>query len=389
MEAQLSTLSPQDLQAECDAVVQLRDETAVPSSYQMSKYAVIEAARRALQSLTPGHLEQLPIFLRKYTESLERQLGTNCLEKYPSLSDEALESLLLECEAESSANGLIPLLARNLGVVLRAETVPVQLFSAAGVDTTSALSQMFGPFVQDGRLSHFLDLASHENPGLKVLEVGGGSGAVTRQVLNALQGFETETGQARFSEYAFTDIVSTEFDAVQKEFLTCQERMAFKLLNLENAPTDQGFEAAGYDLIVAANAIHATRDLKKSLNNLHGLLKPGGRLILIETVSPHSALINVGFGCLEDWWVAEEPERQHSSVVTEERWGELMRETGFSGTDLITRDCQNPEAHYSSIMFATALDPANLSLGSNGVSNGPGLSDEPDLVVLINATSDV
>lgn len=390
---QLSTLGPQELQKMCNAAARTREENDGLSLYPKFELAMGEAARRALQTVTSGQLDHVPGFLRRYAASLQNQFGTDTPVKRQSLSDEAFESLLQQCEGESPARGLVPLIARNLGAILRAEIDSAELFSSADMDAGSALSQMFSHFAQDGRLSHFLDLASHKNPGLRILEVGAGNGAVTHQILTALQAFEAKTGQARFSEYTFTDIISTVFYSVRKELSSWQERMVFKVLDLEHGPTGQGFEASGYDMIVAANVVHATQNLKKTLGYLRGLLRPGGHLVLVEVVSPDSVLVNVGFGCLEGWWVAEEPEHQQSPIVTEERWDALMRETAFAGANMIIKDCQDPASHYSSIMIATALDPAKTEPRTNGhtngETNGEGHCDQPEPFVLIDPVSDV
>ena len=62
--------------------------------------------------------------------------------------------------------------------------------------------------------------------------------------------------------------------------------MAFKMLDIEHSPTPQGFEAYSYDLVIAANVIHATSSLQTTLENTRQLLKPGGLLILVEITQP-------------------------------------------------------------------------------------------------------
>ncbi|KAI9150766.1 Compactin diketide synthase mlcB [Paramyrothecium foliicola] len=352
----------------------------------LAKTSLYHPSSRALPLVTSEHLEKLPTFLRKYTASLRHQRETDSFSKYPSLDDGAFQSLLVECETNKTIPSFIPVVAGNLKAVLLGEATPTQLLSSTYTDTSSALFQVSGSLLQDGRLSHFLDLASHEDPGIKLLWIGGGNGAVTRQILHTLQAFEAETSQAQFSTYTFADGVPAAFNELRKEFIQWQDRMFFKLLDLEHDPIGQGFEAFSFDLIVAAHTSHTARSLKKVLSHLRGLLRTGGRLVLVEATSPESALLSVGFGCLEDWWIAEEPERQHGPIVTESRWDVLMREAGFSGTDLIVRDHENSAAYYSSIMVTTALDVVGTESNSTGDSLGRVISDQTELFVLIDAS---
>lgn len=62
--------------------------------------------------------------------------------------------------------------------------------------------------------------------------------------------------------------------------------MKYSELDLEKEAQSQGFQAQSYDLIVAANVIHATRHIGRTLDNLRPLLKPGGRLLMREITQP-------------------------------------------------------------------------------------------------------
>lgn len=187
----------------------------------------------------------------------------------------------------------------------------------------------------------------------------------------------------RFSELAFTDISTGFFEAARDEFSKFQERMLFKVLNIDHDPASQGFETNSYDLVVAAMVLHATADLNKTLGHIRTLLRPGGRLVLVEVISPDCTFVNVGCGSLESWWVGEEPWRQLSPLATDERWDGLLRETGFSGTDVILKDHDEDVCHYSSIIIATAVEEQSGAVGVNGAD----LSDQPELHLLIDPAS--
>jgi SAM-dependent methyltransferase len=80
--------------------------------------------------------------------------------------------------------------------------------------------------------------------------------------------------------------------------------LTFQTLDLEKDPAEQGFERNSFDFIVAANVVHATKSLKQSLASLHWLLKPGGRLGLVEAtrITP---FLNMIFGSMDGWWAGK------------------------------------------------------------------------------------
>lgn len=184
---QLSALSSRELQALCDAAALTRDDdtSALVSFLARLSMAMDEAARKALRTVQPEHLEHRPAYFHRYMASLQHQLGGGPAEsddgKPEAMSNEALEVLLQQCEAERPGWRLFPAIARSLGSVLRGEVNPMELFFSEAVGAGEFYSELFQIVTDDGRFSHFLDLATHENPGLKVLEVGAGTGGMTRQ----------------------------------------------------------------------------------------------------------------------------------------------------------------------------------------------------------------
>ena len=48
------------------------------------------------------------------------------------------------------------------------------------------------------------------------------------------------------------------------------------LLDIERDPAEQGFELGGYDIVIAANVLHATADMHQTMTHVGRLLAPGG-----------------------------------------------------------------------------------------------------------------
>lgn len=134
-------------------------------------------------------------------------------------------------------------------------------------DLANATAWDYGPFLR---------LLRHRTPALRVLEVGAGTGGTTEVILAGLR----ETGA--FLSYTYTDISAGFFSDAKERFKRYGPQMIFKTLDLTKDPANQGFGSGSYDLVVAANVVHATPHLHTALANLRTLLRPNGRLLLQE-----------------------------------------------------------------------------------------------------------
>lgn len=114
--------------------------------------------------------------------------------------------------------------------------------------------------------------------------------------------------------------------------------MEFRLLDIRRDPSEQEFKLNSYDLIIASNVLHATPSLKETLENTRALLKPGGRLVVIEVTHREHARIGFIFGLFTDWWAGHDDGRILEPFISYDEWDSLLKETGFSGIDSWTLD---------------------------------------------------
>ena len=206
-------------------------------------------------------------------------------------------------------------------------------------------------------LATYLDMLAHKTPSMKILEIGAGTGGATLPILETLMHYgDNELGYPRFSDYHFTDISPVFFEAAQDKFKSSLDKMTFKVLDIENDPSQQGYDEGEYDLIFASNVLHATRNISETLKNTRKLLKPGGRLVLFEVTEPHIMRTGFAFGLLKGWWLAQEESRQSSPCLSEEAWEVVLRQTGFSGLEIALPDSREELCHEASIMITTAQD---------------------------------
>ncbi|RYP49220.1 hypothetical protein DL768_005037 [Monosporascus sp. mg162] len=328
------------------------------------------AAHQAIRGLCSADSENLciPGHIRQFAAVLKHRYGR---EDDASSHWEDIHDLLEELELEYPEYRLFTALGRNLESVLHGKVDTLELLFASSTDV------FYASVIDDScdhRFQAFLDLASHENPSLRILEVGAGTGAMSRNVLTTLQALEQKTGSARFAEYTYTDISPAFFEAARSKFAEFADRLTFKKLDLERDPREEGFELGVYDMVIAGSVLHATSKLATTLARVRALLRPGGHLVNLEITSPDSAWANVGFGSLAGWWLSTEEWRQHGPLVTEQVWQALVCEAGFSGLDLcLGIDCG------VSLMVSTAINQEQ----ANGVAQDVEPNGSKNRLVLV------
>jgi acyl transferase domain-containing protein/NADPH:quinone reductase-like Zn-dependent oxidoreductase/acyl carrier protein len=216
----------------------------------------------------------------------------------------------------------------ELGPILRGEKDAVQvLFAGAGAEL---LDQFYG----DGLLtSHWLAAitaaveaaagALPEGRGLRILEVGAGTGGLSAQVLPAL-----ERG---LHSYTFTDVSAAFFPGAHQKLANFPE-VETKIFDLEKSATEQGFELGSFDFIIGTNVLHAVADIRVSLRNLSELLAPGGSLVFMDVATPQLWTEAV-FGLTSGWWRFRDRDlRPVHPLLGRSQWETVLRETGFSET---------------------------------------------------------
>ena len=186
---------------------------------------------------------------------------------------------------------------------------------------------------------------------LRILEIGGGTGGTTSFVLPVLP--------QHCTEYVFTDIsprftAHAQYKFAQYPFVQC------RTLDIERDPIEQGFDLHSFDLIIASDVVHATKDLRKTLNQIKSLLGAGGMVSIVELTRPWLGLTLV-FGLLKGWWLFDDDVRRDEPCVSQETWKSLLQDAGFTDTVCIA-DCPEADSAQHSVILARgpqlALSPA-------------------------------
>ena len=128
-------------------------------------------------------------------------------------------------------------------------------------------------------------------------------------------------------EYVFTDLGLLFLNKAREKF-AAYGYVRYEVLDIEKDPAAQGFRVAEYDVVVASNVLHATADLRATLEHVRKLLKPDGSLLLME-LTERQRWIDLIFGTTEGWWKCTD--RAHP-LLNREQWPIWLREAGFAQT---------------------------------------------------------
>jgi microcystin synthetase protein McyG len=166
-----------------------------------------------------------------------------------------------------------------------------------------------------------------EGQTIRILELGAGTGGTTVHILPELPADRTD--------YLFTDVSNLFLERAREKF--CRHPfMRYELLDVEQDPSRQGFSRNQFDVVLASNVIHATVDLRQSLQNVASLLAPGGIMLLVEGVRP-TRWIDLIFGQLEGWWRFTDTDLRPSyPLLNSEAWIGLLNQLKFEHVEATT-----------------------------------------------------
>ena len=189
------------------------------------------------------------------------------------------------------------------------------------------LPELDGTVYKRVLLTLLLSLTEKRDTPLRILEIGGGVGLLTRFLLPHLRGKNVE--------YCFTDI-GTSFLLAAQDWTTAAERefVTFEKLDVSRDPLAQGFAANSFDVIIGLDVVHATPDIGATIGNLRQLLAPGGWLSLIEMVTPWP-WIEMIWGLTEGWWGFDDFRKETGTALASIRqWKQVLSQHEFETVDI-------------------------------------------------------
>lgn len=214
----------------------------------------------------------------------------------------------------------------SLGRVLRGGIDPLEILFPGGSATLleglyedSPVARLSNRVVADA-IVHAVDQYPVDRT-VRILELGAGTGGTTSHILPRLA--------AGRCEYVFSDI-SALFTGRAREKFSAYDFVEYRVLDLEGDPEASGLASHQFDVILAANVLHATSVLRRTLAGVRRLLAPSGLLVLLEGTGPQR-LPDLVFGMAEGWWKFTDTDLRGAHPLLPRRaWVELLRGEGFA-----------------------------------------------------------
>ena len=230
--------------------------------------------------------------------------------------------------------GLLERCGGHLAEVLQGRANPVELLFPGGshdeaerVYRSSTAFRVYNLLIGDAVRMAVGRLPS--DSAITVLEIGAGTGGTTAHVLPALPADRTR--------YVFSDLSARFLQIADDKF---RDRPGFetRLLDIERDPEEQGFERQGFDVVIAADVLHTTRDLESTLEHVKRLLAPQGLFVLLEVTSA-PRWVDLVFGITEGWFRFTDASLRGSyPLLSRERWVSVLSEAGFPDVGTIVHD---------------------------------------------------
>ncbi|RYP24609.1 hypothetical protein DL765_000435 [Monosporascus sp. GIB2] len=332
------------------------EKKMVRASYYLISDAVAALEKQNSEGWTPHCRSLLDWMKTVVAQGKSGQLAPNS-RVWARASTGVKQVLFDELKADDNTHGsLVVRVGQKLAEIVRGDTTPADLMKqGAEFDLGNQYYQKL-PSLQTRSYKHLSKLAqlfAVKRPGAKVLEVSAGTGGATRVVLEALG--HRGDGGSLVDKYTFTDVSSELFEAASRKLAPWADVLEFRELDIEKEdPTGSAnLTAQSMDLVVASMVLCKARDPQKALTHIQELLKPDGKLLLVEPTQIRLDTQLV-FGTLHGW---EKEGKEPVRALKVEAWDELLRANGFTGVDFDIDDCEQLNYQCSKVILASAASP--------------------------------
>lgn len=289
----------------------------------------------------------------RYLNWVQHQLTEGQLRDIPPAA-RSFEDLCDDLAIANNVGRLYVTVARHIEALLKDEVTPLDLLMQTGL-LRNYYEDLAG-YRCMLQAASYTNLLAHQNPGMKILEIGGGTASATRGLIHALSSdpFGNAGRTLRCERYDFTDVSSAFLENARESFALYHDQMTFGILNIEQDFSTQGYGEGEYDLVVADGVLHITADLDQTLTNVRKALKPGGKLVMPELLKSDGWTAGFVFGVFPGWWLGSVDDHPLSPNLSADDWGAVLKSNGFTGSELVLTDFDGP-AHHLGCIISTAL----------------------------------
>jgi amino acid adenylation domain-containing protein len=288
------------------------------------------AARGCLQqdgafySVIAGAVPDAAAVWQEWHAQKSKRLAVPSLAALASLVERTLESLR---DILSGAVRATEVLFPNGSVALVEE---IYKDNPVSVYFNETLAEMAARFVEQ-RLR--MDASAR----IRILEVGAGTGATTARVLSQLTPYRDH-----LEEYCYTDVSQAFLKHGEEAYRRDNSYLRACVLDVEKPFSRQGLRTESYDLVIAANVLHATRDIRRTVRNVKAALRRNG-LLLLNEIAGKNLCMHLSLALLEGWWLYRDAALRIPGCpgLFPDTWRRLLETEGFPSVFFPTKSAHD------------------------------------------------
>jgi polyketide synthase PksM len=207
-----------------------------------------------------------------------------------------------------------------------------------GIYKNNPVADYFNEVLADTVITFIQErLQQDPSASIRILEIGAGTGGTSAMVFSKLRSLRD-----RVQEYCYTDISRAFLMHAEKEYGPQNPYLTYHTFDVSAPVAGQGIKAGVYDIAIAANVLHAAKNIRQALRNSKAALKKNGLLVLNE-LSGNSLFLHLTFGLLEGWWLYEDPGLRIRGCpgLTPGTWQQVLESEGFRGVLFPTQEAHD------------------------------------------------
>ncbi|WP_158754555.1 SDR family NAD(P)-dependent oxidoreductase, partial [Dyella sp. S184] len=195
-----------------------------------------------------------------------------------------------------------------------------------GIYRGSAIADHFNQVLSESVVA-FVKARLQQDPStrIRILEIGAGTGGTSARVLGSLAPYA-----GSIEQYCYTDLSRAFLLHAEQKYGPRHPYLTYQLFDVGSPLAGQEIEAGSYDLVIATNVLHATRDIRESLRNAKATLRGNG-LCLLNELSGFEIWTHLTFGLLDGWWLYEDEALRIPGCpsLSPASWNRVLREEGY------------------------------------------------------------
>ncbi len=358
----------QSLESLCVAYMNLTLKRLGAFNNLAERYSSEELVKKC--KIVPRYQQLFSRWLEILQEKGQLQQDRGFFTNFSPISTDYVDRLLAEVKSKWTDSPqeieLIKNCGEHLPAVLLGEKEPLELHTATLAAEgeisrqNSTVDLYYNAIFRQG-IKHLVKLL-RGNIKLRILEIGGGTGIATAELLTVLPTQQTE--------YTFTDVGNLFLTEAKKKF-SGYSNLKYGLFDIEKSPAEQEYSSHSFDVIVAVNVLHVTQNIKEALENVYSLLAPGGFLLIQEITQPQLNF-DITDGLLMNP-LEDEYRSQGNPFLSKQQWQEELTNAGFTEIEVVS-EIESFGQHI--IMAQTSRSPNGKAVAFSTIVENKDISNE-------------